>query len=62
MNNVQQSNIEHSYFKYWLDYWLKLSKLRVKESTYVKYNNSIRNHIEPELGNLTMNEITTMLI
>lgn len=61
-NNVQQSNLEQSYFKYWLDYWLKLSKLRVKESTYVKYNNSIRNHIEPELGNLAMNEITTMII
>lgn len=34
----------------------------MKESTYVKYNNDIRNHIEPELGNLAMNEITTVRV
>lgn len=61
-NNINQHNEEQSYFKFWLDYWLKLSKLRVKESTYVKYRNNIRNHIEPDLGSLTMNEITTMEI
>ena len=61
-NNEQQYNNDQIHYNYWLDYWLKLSKLRVKESTYVKYNNDIRNHIEPELGNLAMNEITTVRV
>ena len=61
-NNTEESNKEYFNFKYWLDYWLKLSKLRVKESTYVKYKNQIQNHIEPELGCLSMSEITTIKI
>lgn len=61
-NNTKEFNRDFFKFKYWLDYWLKLSKLRVKESTYVKYKNQIQNHIEPELGSLSMNEITTIKV
>lgn len=51
-----------SYFSFWLDSWLSISKIRVKESTYIKYRNTIQNHIKPELGSLSTNEISTFVV
>lgn len=39
--------------------WLNNTKLRVKESSYVKYHNMIQNHIIPDLGNWRMDQLTT---
>lgn len=39
--------------------WLEQSRLRVKESTYVKYWNQLNVHIIPELGSLLLSELTT---
>lgn len=50
---------EKKKFDYWLDEWLSISKSRVKESTYIKYFNSIENHIKPILGNLNILDLTT---
>ena len=39
--------------------WLESSGMRVKESSYIKYRNILENHILPELGECTTEEITT---
>lgn len=39
--------------------WLKNVKLRIKESSYVKYHNTVQNHIIPDLGTCQMNQLTT---
>jgi integrase len=49
-------------FNYWLDEWLSISKSRVKESTYIKYHNSIEKHIKPSLGNLNMLDLNTLVL
>lgn len=61
-NNSEQSASKTYTYKYWLEYWLNLSRTRVKESTYVKYKNMIQNHIEPDLGNQSLTEISTLMI
>ena len=42
--------------------WLKNTKLRVKESSYVKYHNMIHNHIIPDLGAWKMEQLTTEVV
>ena len=42
--------------------WLKNVKLRIKESSYVKYYNMVQNHIVPELGTYRMDELTTEIV
>ena len=39
--------------------WLKNTKLRVKESSYVKYHNMVQNHIIPDLGSWRRDQLTT---
>ncbi len=46
----------------WLDDWLISKKLIVKESTYIRYKNTIENHIKPELGKYPINKISTELV
>ena len=41
-----------------LDTWLKNSKIRLKESSYVKYFNLINRHIKPVLGQYLLSDIT----
>ena len=53
---------EKELFKYWLKQWLAFSKIKVKESSYIKYKNTIKNHIEPVLGNIKMDNLTTIEI
>ena len=36
-------------FSYFCDEWLILSRNRVKESTYVKYHNTVNRHLKPDL-------------
>lgn len=42
--------------------WLENVKLKVKESTYVKYRNLVQNHILPELGECCAGRLTTQMI
>lgn len=49
-------------YAYWLEEWLRAKKLCVKESTYIRYKNTIENHIKPDLGKFTVSKISTSLI
>lgn len=49
-------------FNYFCDEWLVLSRNRVKESTYVKYYNTVTNHIKPNLGAYLPQNLNTVII
>lgn len=49
-------------YEYWLDEWLRTKRLSVKESTYIRYRNTIENHIKPELGKYPICKISTSLM
>jgi integrase len=49
-------------FEILLDKWLENSKLRLKESSYVKYHNLISNHIKPSLGCYPLSTITSTML
>ena len=42
--------------------WLSINRLRLKESTYVKYQSSIRKYIKPNLGTLAPGKLDTEAI
>ncbi len=44
------------------DEWLTLSRNRVKESTYVKYYNTVNRHIKPQLGGCLPKNMNTVNI
>lgn len=46
----------------WLDDWLICKKVIVKESSYIRYRNTIDNHIRPELGKYPVSKISSELI
>lgn len=49
-------------YEYWLDEWLHSKQFSVKESTYIRYRNTIENHIKPELGKYQIGKISTSLM
>ncbi len=49
-------------YDFWLDEWLQTKKLTVKESTYIRYRNTIENHIRPGLGKYPVCKISTSLM
>ena len=49
-------------YEYWLDAWLHAKRLGVKESTYIRYRNTIENHIKPDLGKYPISKISTSLM
>lgn len=49
-------------FNYFCDEWLVLSRNRVKESTYVKYYNTVTRHIKPGLGCYLPQNLNTVII
>ena len=50
------------YFGAVLDSWLNHKKVRLKESSYVKYFNLINNHIKPSLEKHTLTGITSAVL
>ena len=46
-------------YEYWVDLWLDNKKPFVKESTYIRYKNLIKNHIKPKLSAFNITEIDT---
>lgn len=53
---------EKSKYEYWLNEWLALKKLKIKDSTFIRYRNSIENHIKPHLGKYPIDKISTALM
>lgn len=56
---------EHSRRKrlsHYCDEWLRLNKIRIKASTYVKYNTTVEKHIKPKLGGCFIQALSTLLI
>ena len=49
-------------YEYWVDEWLRTKRLSVKESTYIRYRNTIENHIKPALGKYPISKISTTLM
>lgn len=49
-------------YEYWLDEWLGTKRMCVKESTYIRYRNTIENHIKPDLGKYPISKISTSLM
>ncbi len=46
-------------FAFYCDRWLDLHKMKLKMSSYVKYQSGMENHIKPYLGELYLKDITT---
>ena len=47
-------------FAAYCDEWLQLNRLKVKESTYVKYYSMIAKHIKPKLGGCFVSALTSL--
>ncbi len=62
MSGQTLPKIDRSRFDYYCDEWLRIQKTRVKESTYIKYDNILRLHIFPELGEYNFMGITTSIV
>lgn len=59
---VYSTSKEGNQYSYWLDEWLKSKKISVKESTYIRYRNTIKKHINPELGKYPISKISSSLM
>lgn len=59
--NLVTSKSNTTYSK-WLDDWLIYKKVIVKESSYIRYRNTIDKHIRPELGKYPVSKISSELI
>ncbi len=49
-------------FAFYCDEWLRINRNRVKESTYVKYNTMLENHIKPRLGGCLVQSLTSVIV
>lgn len=49
-------------FAFYCNEWLQLNRNRVKESTYVKYNGILKNHMIPRLGGYLLHELTPLVV
>ena len=56
---VAESKDDVLKFESLLDKWLENSKIKLKESSYVKYFNFINRHIKPSLGEYPLSDITS---
>lgn len=55
-------NRKNEQFGFLADRWLNNARFHVKESSYVKYHNLVKNHIIPTLGEINFNEFTTKTV
>jgi len=49
-------------FSFYCDEWLRMKRTRVKDSTYIKYESILENHIKPRLGGCFPLALSTSLI
>lgn len=61
-SEAENKSCDENNYEFWLNEWLKNKKKQVKESTYIRYRNTINNHISSELGQHKLSEITTNII
>lgn len=47
---------------FWMETWLDNVRLRVKESSYVKYHNIVKNHLKPAFGTSSVKDLTTVAV
>ena len=52
----------HHRFAFYCDEWLRLRKMKIRESTYIKYNTILEKHIKPKLGSCYPLGISTGVI
>lgn len=62
LTNEAEKSKDKEKYDYWLDEWLRTKRLSVKESTYIRYRNTIENHIKPDLGKYPISKISTSLM
>ena len=60
-SQISTINSKHR-FSYFCEEWLKSTKNRVKEATYVKYESILENHIKPMLGSCCIGSLSTAMI
>ena len=60
--NPYTETVSRHRFSFYCDEWLRTSKGRIKESTYVKYATTLELHIKPKLGGCSLEAITTGLV
>ena len=58
-NSILKSDSDNKTFGEYASQWLSYIEKQIKHSTYVKYANTIKNHIIPCMGNQTLGDITT---
>lgn len=61
-NHFDEKHKEKEKYEYWLDEWLRSKRMTVKESTFIRYRNTIDNHIKPQLGKYPISRISTSLM
>ncbi len=62
LTNEAEKSKDKEKYEYWLDEWLRTKRLSVKESTFIRYRNTIENHIKPDLGKYPISKISTSLM
>lgn len=60
--NLMLIKLKKIFYKDWIYSWLIEKKDYIKESTYANYSNNIFNHIIPNLGDYTLNELNHKII
>lgn len=61
-DNFVRKKQEQMQFKTLAENWLNNVKLHIKESSYVKYHNIVKNHIIPGLGEIVISDFTTNVV
>ncbi len=49
-------------FSYYCDEWLQLNKIKVKESTFVKYTTTVNKYIKPKMGGCFTQGLSNVLV
>lgn len=57
-----QENSDNRSFSSYCDEWIRFKKAEIKRSTYDKYSAIIENHIKPNLGSVTLENLDSVAI
>lgn len=60
--STTESRSDKEKYELWIAEWLRIKRNYVKESTYIRYRNTIENHIKPQLGKYPINRISSTLL
>lgn len=62
MQGQEKESKNHKKFSNYCDEWLSLHRVKLKESTYIKYDSMIRKHIKPFLGEYDEYTLSSLVI